>query len=241
MNQSVCWLTLILLTWRMGWSNNASRWKMGFNPLNAELNPICHLPALVGAHRIFHVSGLRVNSEFKGVKTFKSFTNRAFCLFIYIVLSHSLFLYDDIAWNSVQGSKYIWWGLVDFRGERCFGAYSLELTSEGDSYGCQIRRQLKARQIAERKNSFKFVLCSIALWNLETAPCLLNKCLLAVIRSIYTDYASSSIHSVFCVCVSTLRASSTGEALPESGFVCSRQYRTLPSHETELRVCCTWQ
>jgi len=32
-----------------------------FNPLHAELNPICHLLALLGAHHIFHVSGLRVN------------------------------------------------------------------------------------------------------------------------------------------------------------------------------------
>jgi len=32
-----------------------------FNPLNAELNPICQLLALLGAHHIFHVSGLRVN------------------------------------------------------------------------------------------------------------------------------------------------------------------------------------
>ena len=31
------------------------------NPLNAELNPICHLLALLGTHHIFHVSGLRVN------------------------------------------------------------------------------------------------------------------------------------------------------------------------------------
>ena len=31
-----------------------------FNPLNAELNSICHLLALLGAHHIFHVSGLRV-------------------------------------------------------------------------------------------------------------------------------------------------------------------------------------
>ena len=30
------------------------------NPLNAELNPICHLLALLGPHHIFHVSGLRV-------------------------------------------------------------------------------------------------------------------------------------------------------------------------------------
>jgi len=31
------------------------------NLLNAELNLICHLLALLGAHHIFHVSGVRVN------------------------------------------------------------------------------------------------------------------------------------------------------------------------------------
>ena len=30
------------------------------NPLNAELNPICHLLALLGAHHILHISGVRV-------------------------------------------------------------------------------------------------------------------------------------------------------------------------------------
>jgi hypothetical protein len=30
------------------------------NPLNAELNPICHLLALLGAHHILHVSRIRV-------------------------------------------------------------------------------------------------------------------------------------------------------------------------------------
>ena len=34
-----------------------------FNPLNAELNPICHLLALLGAHHILHVSRIRVNGE----------------------------------------------------------------------------------------------------------------------------------------------------------------------------------
>jgi len=34
-----------------------------FNPLNTHLNPICHLLALLGAHHIFHVSGLRVNKS----------------------------------------------------------------------------------------------------------------------------------------------------------------------------------
>ena len=30
------------------------------NPFNAELNPICHLQALLGAHHILHVSRIRV-------------------------------------------------------------------------------------------------------------------------------------------------------------------------------------
>jgi len=30
------------------------------NPLHAELNPICHLLALLGAHHILHVSRIRV-------------------------------------------------------------------------------------------------------------------------------------------------------------------------------------
>jgi len=34
------------------------RWLI--NPLNAELNPICHLLALLGAHHILHVSRIRV-------------------------------------------------------------------------------------------------------------------------------------------------------------------------------------
>ena len=33
------------------------------NPLNAGLNPICHLLLLLGAHHITHVSGLRVNKR----------------------------------------------------------------------------------------------------------------------------------------------------------------------------------
>jgi hypothetical protein len=31
------------------------------NPLNPELNPICHLLTLLGAHHILHVSRMRVN------------------------------------------------------------------------------------------------------------------------------------------------------------------------------------
>ena len=35
--------------------------KINFNPSNAELNAICHLLALLGAHLILHVSWIRVN------------------------------------------------------------------------------------------------------------------------------------------------------------------------------------
>ena len=31
------------------------------NPLNTDLNPICHLLALLEAHHIFHISRIRVN------------------------------------------------------------------------------------------------------------------------------------------------------------------------------------
>ena len=44
---------------RRSFTNRAGdmRW---INTLNAELNPICHLLALVGAHHILHVSRVRV-------------------------------------------------------------------------------------------------------------------------------------------------------------------------------------
>jgi hypothetical protein len=35
--------------------------KMNVNPLNAELNPICHLLALLGVHHFLHVSMLGLN------------------------------------------------------------------------------------------------------------------------------------------------------------------------------------
>jgi hypothetical protein len=36
-----------------------------FNPLNAELNPICHLLAFVGAHHILHTGRIRVKIKKK--------------------------------------------------------------------------------------------------------------------------------------------------------------------------------
>ena len=40
--------------------NWSSSWR--FNPLNPELNPICYLLAVLGAHHFLHVSRIRVKS-----------------------------------------------------------------------------------------------------------------------------------------------------------------------------------
>jgi len=46
------------------------------NPLNPELNPICYLLALLGAHHFLHVSRIRV----------KSLTLRLLMAYIYIYI-----------------------------------------------------------------------------------------------------------------------------------------------------------
>jgi len=43
--------------------SSANLVSMHFNPLNTELNTICHFLALLGAHPILHVSRIRVNSR----------------------------------------------------------------------------------------------------------------------------------------------------------------------------------
>jgi len=50
-----------------------------FNPLNPELNPICYLLALLGAHHFLHVSRIRV----------KLLTFRLLMSYIYIWSTHS--------------------------------------------------------------------------------------------------------------------------------------------------------
>ena len=46
-----------------------------FNPLNAELNPICHLLALLGVHHFLHVSRIRVNLIVSIIVGFLTLTN----------------------------------------------------------------------------------------------------------------------------------------------------------------------
>jgi len=48
------------------------RMTVSINPLNAELNPTCHLLALLGAHHILHISRLRVKQQLDEIRTVKS-------------------------------------------------------------------------------------------------------------------------------------------------------------------------
>ena len=56
-----------------------------FNPLNAELNPICYLLALLGAHNFLHVSRIRV----------KSLTLRLLMSHIYIYIYIYIYMYME--------------------------------------------------------------------------------------------------------------------------------------------------
>ena len=57
-----------VLVWRADVGGETRvRWEGNINPLNAELNPICHLLALLGAHHILHVSRERVKMDLQEV------------------------------------------------------------------------------------------------------------------------------------------------------------------------------
>jgi len=60
-------------------ARNVWFWSVNVNPLNPELNPICYLLALLGAHHFLHVSRIRV----------KSLTFRLLMSYIYIWSTHS--------------------------------------------------------------------------------------------------------------------------------------------------------
>jgi hypothetical protein len=51
-----------------------------FNLLNAQLNPICHLLALLGAHHILHISRIRVKAiRFQVVQSHAPQLDGSFC------------------------------------------------------------------------------------------------------------------------------------------------------------------
>jgi hypothetical protein len=64
------------------------------NPLNADLNPICHLLALLGACLIFNINRIRVNVRYRVAHPYKTtgttvaFYNLIF-MFLYIKWKHN--------------------------------------------------------------------------------------------------------------------------------------------------------
>ena len=54
--------TVLFLLLPAYWRTSECRRHDRVNPLNAELNPICYLLALLGAHHFLHVSRIRVKS-----------------------------------------------------------------------------------------------------------------------------------------------------------------------------------
>ena len=71
--------------------DNLARAKSLFNPLNPELNPICYLLALLGAHHFLHVSRIRVKSL-----TFRRLMSYIYIyIYIYIYLKHPFLMFLD--------------------------------------------------------------------------------------------------------------------------------------------------
>ena len=63
------------------------------NPLNPELNPICYLLALIGAHHFLHVSRLRVKSL--TFRRLMSYIYTYIYIYIYIYIEHPFLMFLD--------------------------------------------------------------------------------------------------------------------------------------------------
>ena len=61
-------------------------YELRFNPLNAELSPICHLLALFGAHHILQVSRIRVN---RLCMTYLTYTENKFYVMHTVINSYT--------------------------------------------------------------------------------------------------------------------------------------------------------
>ena len=71
----------------INYSNNYIIKLSNINPLNAELNPICYLLALLGAHHFLPVSRIRVKSLI--FRLLMSYIYTYIYIYIYIWSTHS--------------------------------------------------------------------------------------------------------------------------------------------------------
>jgi hypothetical protein len=72
-----------------------------FNPLNAELSPICHLLALLGAHHIVHFSRIRVKATGRYTShtqpfVFNKFPHKSASVRLQVCKSKLVILQDEI-------------------------------------------------------------------------------------------------------------------------------------------------
>jgi hypothetical protein len=79
---------------------------LAINPLNSELNPICHLLALLGAHHILHVSKIRVKSHASYIyRTGVPLPSRCCILYIFISTNISTEYFKHAAHSPFFSSK----------------------------------------------------------------------------------------------------------------------------------------
>ena len=72
-----------------------SSWEFTFNLFSIELNPVCHMLALLGAHHILHVSRIRVN-----LSHFQPSTRLHF--------QYTFYTYDSSFLNLTAGMLWLW-------------------------------------------------------------------------------------------------------------------------------------
>jgi hypothetical protein len=82
-------------TWMVGYPQ--LRKQFCINPLNAELNPICYLLALLEAHHFLRVSRIRVKSL-----TLRLLMSYIY-IYIYIYMEHLFLMFLDHTWRSTVG------------------------------------------------------------------------------------------------------------------------------------------
>jgi hypothetical protein len=72
-------------------------------PLNAELNPICYLLALLGAHHILHISGLRVKSAGRGGRQFSRLLVAELCASEVVMLDTTC---SEVVWRLLDTTPF---------------------------------------------------------------------------------------------------------------------------------------
>ena len=70
-----------------------------FNPLNPELNPICYLLALLGAHHFLHVSMIRV--KLLTFRRLMSYIYVYMCVCVCVCVCVCIYIYIYIYWAPI--------------------------------------------------------------------------------------------------------------------------------------------